>query len=69
MSKMKRNALKKRKFGLSIEKRLTSVDMKISNTMQKECATIATIDMEEQRNHGIVLIKNYMLLECVRIAI
>lgn len=43
--------------------------MKINNTMQKECAIIAIIDMEEQKSHGIVLIKNYMQQECVKIAI
>ena len=43
--------------------------MKISLTMQRECATIAIISMGEQKNLGIVPIQSYMQLECVRIAI
>ena len=43
--------------------------MKIRNIMLRECATIATIDLEELKNHGSVLIKNCMLLECAKIAI
>ena len=35
--------------------------------MLRECATIVIINMEEQRNHGIVLMISYMLLECAKI--
>lgn len=36
------------------------------NIMRKECATIVTIRMEEQKNHGNVNIKNCTQTGCVR---
>ena len=37
--------------------------------MQKECATIATINTAEPKNPGIALMINFMPMECVKIAI
>ena len=39
------------------------------NTMRRACATTAITVMEGPRNHGIVLIKSSMQLECARIVI
>ena len=36
--------------------------------MPRECAAIAIINMEELKNHGIVLMKSYMQMECAKIA-
>ena len=36
--------------------------------MPKECVTIVTIRMEEQKNHGNVNIKNCMQMDCVKTA-
>ena len=44
------------------------MDIKIKNTMPRECAAIAIINMEELKNHGIVLMKSYMQMECAKIA-
>lgn len=43
------------------------MDTMTDNIMQKECATIATIKMEEQKNHGSVNMKNYTPMACVKI--
>ncbi len=45
------------------------MDIKIKNTMPKVCAAIAITNMEELKNHGIVHMKNYMQMECAKIAI
>ena len=37
--------------------------------MLKECATIAIINMEEIKNHGIVPMINFMLQVCAKIVI
>lgn len=37
--------------------------------MQKECATIAIIESGETRNLGIAIMKNYMPVDYVKIAI
>jgi hypothetical protein len=39
------------------------------NIMQKKCAIIVIINMEELKNLGIVSMKNYMLVVYVKIAI
>ena len=35
--------------------------------MLRECVTIVITNMEELKNHGIVLMISYMLLECAKI--
>ena len=50
------------------EKKLTIAVTLIANTMPKGCAIIATINMAEQRNHGIVLMINYTQMGCAKIA-
>lgn len=37
-------------------------------TMPRVCAAIVIIEMEESRNLGVAITRNFMLLECVRIA-
>ncbi len=37
--------------------------------MQKECVIIVIIKMDEQKNHGNVVIQNYMLMVYVKIVI
>jgi hypothetical protein len=37
--------------------------------MLKECATIAIINMDELKNHGIVLMISFMLQVCAKIVI
>lgn len=41
--------------------------IKTKFTMQKECAIIVITNTEEQKSHGIALMRNFTLLECVRI--
>jgi hypothetical protein len=45
------------------------VDILIKLIMLKECATIAIINMDELKNHGIVLMISFMLQVCVKIVI
>jgi hypothetical protein len=52
----------------NIEKKLI-VDTMINLTTLKECAAIVIINMEELKNHGIVLMINFMLGECAKTAI
>lgn len=54
-------------FCNNLAKNKTNVVMMINFTMQKVCATTVTTNMEEQRNHGIVLMINYMQQECAKI--
>ena len=39
---------------------MSTVSIMKDNIMQRECATIATIKMEEQKNHGNANTKNCM---------
>jgi hypothetical protein len=39
-----------------------------SSIMQRVFAITATTNMEETKNHGNVLMRNFMLLACVKIA-
>ena len=43
--------------------------MKIKSIMPKVCAQIVIINMEELKNHGNVFMKNFMLVDFVKIAI
>jgi len=43
--------------------------MMTNHIMPRECAVIAIINMEEQKNLGIVLTANYMPEECAKIVI
>ena len=40
----------------------------IESIMQRECAAIVTINMEEQRNPGTVPTISYTLMECAKTA-
>lgn len=42
--------------------------MMIKHIMPRDFATIAIINMEEIKSHGTVLMRNSMLVECVKIA-
>lgn len=60
---------KKCNFISNSEKNKTStVSIMTDNTMPRECATIATIKMEEQKNPGNVIMKNSMPTVSVKTA-
>lgn len=48
------------------ERKSTIVDTKTNLIMQKDYATIATIDMVEWKNLGVVVTKNYMQVGCAK---
>ena len=48
---------------------MSTVSIMKDNIMQRECATIATIKMEEQKNHGNANTKNCMPTVYAKIAI
>jgi tmRNA-binding protein len=60
--------IKKSNFFITQAKKLISVDMKIDNTMLRDSAIIATINMVERKDHGIVPIKNFMQQGSAKIA-
>jgi hypothetical protein len=45
------------------------VDIMIENIMLKECVIIVIINLVGLKNHGNVLIKNYMQMDYVKIVI
>lgn len=48
-------------------KKSTNAATMTNNTTQKDSVIIVIINMVELKNLGIVLIRNYMLQECVKI--
>ena len=56
-------------YSFILERKSIVVDIKIKNTMPKECAAIVIINMEELKNLGTVLMRSFMLTECAKIAI
>ena len=53
--------LSKINFNIFLEKKIVNACILIENIMQKECVITVITNMAELKNHGIVLIKNYML--------